>query len=121
MIPLEKLEIILMDADAKEEKYTTYCALINGPQSISMAKDPEVSNDDILLLPYSSGTTGVPKGVMITSGNLKAHILQIAVDDLGFYNPPVSGKTPDVAGSNCRILAMHCNSFFQYIISYRLI
>ena len=104
LVPLEKLEIILMDADPKEETYATYCALVNGPQSISTAKDPEVSNDDILLLPYSSGTTGVPKGVMITSGNLKAHILQIAVDDLGFYNPPVSGKTPNVAGSNYRII-----------------
>jgi len=79
-----------MDADSKEEKYATYYGLVNGPQSISTAKNPEVSNDDILLLPYSSGTTGVPKGVMITSGNLKAHISQIAVDDLGYYNPPVS-------------------------------
>ena len=98
-----------MDADAKEEKYTTYCALINGPQSISMAKDPEVSNDDILLLPYSSGTTGVPKGVMITSGNLKAHISQIAVDDLGYYNPPVSGKIHEVANSNCKIFGLLSN------------
>ena len=92
-----------MDADSKEEKYATYCGLINSPQSISTAKDPEISNDDILLLPYSSGTTGVPKGVMITSGNLKAHILQIAVDDLGYYNPPVSGKIPEFADSNCNI------------------
>ena len=51
----------------------------------------EISNEDVLLLPYSSGTTGTPKGVMITSGNLKAHILQLAVDDFGYYIPAVSG------------------------------
>ena len=51
----------------------------------------EISNDDVLLLPYSSGTTGTPKGVMITSGNLKAHILQLAVEDFGYYIPTVSG------------------------------
>ena len=104
-----------MDADSTEEKYATYCALINGPQSISAAKDPKVSNDDILLLPYSSGTTGVPKGVMITSGNLKAHILQIAVDDLGFYNPPVSGKSIEVAGSNCWFFYESCFPIYNFI------
>ena len=65
--------------------------MVNGPKSSLVINDPMISNDDVLLLPYSSGTTGVPKGVMITSGNLKAHILQIAIDELGFYNPPVSG------------------------------
>ena len=82
----------MLDGEPKDEKFETYKGLINGPQSTIPIEDPEILNDDVLLLPYSSGTTGVPKGVMITSGNLKAHILQIAVDDLGFYIPPVSGN-----------------------------
>ena len=31
---------------------------------------------DVLLLPYSSGTTGLPKGVMLSHYNIVANILQ---------------------------------------------
>jgi len=42
---------------------------------------PDVSIDprnDVVALPYSSGTTGLPKGVMLTHYNLVANILQSA-------------------------------------------
>jgi acyl-CoA synthetase (AMP-forming)/AMP-acid ligase II len=42
-----------------------------------------ISVDDIVALPYSSGTTGMPKGVMLTHANLVANILQ--VDGAGHY------------------------------------
>jgi long-subunit acyl-CoA synthetase (AMP-forming) len=32
--------------------------------------------EDVVLLPYSSGTTGLPKGVMLTHHNLVANLLQ---------------------------------------------
>jgi acyl-CoA synthetase (AMP-forming)/AMP-acid ligase II len=37
---------------------------------------PDIDPDDLVALPYSSGTTGLPKGVMLSHGNLVANILQ---------------------------------------------
>ena len=81
-----------MDAENDQGQYETFERLLKRTSHLQgVDKDMEISNEDILLLPYSSGTTGSPKGVMITSGNLKAHILQLAVDDFGYYIPSVSG------------------------------
>jgi acyl-CoA synthetase (AMP-forming)/AMP-acid ligase II len=40
-----------------------------------------IAPDDLVALPYSSGTTGLPKGVMLTHGNLVANILQVDCAD----------------------------------------
>jgi acyl-CoA synthetase (AMP-forming)/AMP-acid ligase II len=40
----------------------------------AVALDPA---DDVAVLPYSSGTTGMPKGVMLTHRNLLANLVQI--------------------------------------------
>ena len=44
------------------------------------AEPPEIDIDpasDLAVLPYSSGTTGLPKGVMLTHRNLIANVLQL--------------------------------------------
>jgi len=39
--------------------------------------DVSIAPEDVVALPYSSGTTGLPKGVMLTHRNLIANVLQV--------------------------------------------
>ncbi len=43
-----------------------------------LAEHVPVDLDDVVVLPYSSGTTGLSKGVMLTHRNLVANILQVS-------------------------------------------
>lgn len=38
---------------------------------------PEIGRDDLCFLQYTGGTTGVPKGAMLTHGNMVANMLQV--------------------------------------------
>jgi acyl-CoA synthetase (AMP-forming)/AMP-acid ligase II len=67
-------EIVLVGGEGGEDGVTEITELLG-----SGAEPPEVSIDasaDLAVLPYSSGTTGLPKGVMLTHGNLVANIVQ---------------------------------------------
>ena len=48
-----------------------YEALLAGAEPLE--RDPAVEVDDVCLVMYSSGTTGRPKGVMLTQANMLAH------------------------------------------------
>ncbi|XP_073391999.1 4-coumarate--CoA ligase-like 1 [Physcomitrium patens] len=58
----------------------------------SLAPTVEISEHDVCALPYSSGTTGVPRGVMITHRNIVANLNQ-TVPDVESKN--VDGIIPD--------------------------
>ena len=54
---------------------TPFAALLgHGDAPPAVAIDPAT---DLLFLPYSSGTTGVPKGVMLTHRNIVANVAQV--------------------------------------------
>jgi acyl-CoA synthetase (AMP-forming)/AMP-acid ligase II len=67
-------EIVLVGGEGGEEGVTAFTELLG-----SGVEAPEVAIDaaaDLAVLPYSSGTTGLPKGVMLTHRNLVANIVQ---------------------------------------------
>jgi acyl-CoA synthetase (AMP-forming)/AMP-acid ligase II/NAD(P)-dependent dehydrogenase (short-subunit alcohol dehydrogenase family) len=60
---------------------TPFASFLDGSHPTAAA---EVGPDDVALLPYSSGTTGLPKGVVLTHRNLVASLCQTrAVQEVG--------------------------------------
>ena len=61
-----------MPADGR---HVSYASLIARPGATPVAVDPE---NDIAVLQFTGGTTGVPKAAMLTHANLTANVEQIA-------------------------------------------
>lgn len=53
--------------------------LITRGKSLPNVKLTNLSNEELAVLPYSSGTTGLPKGVMLTHKNLVANMCMLDV------------------------------------------
>jgi long-chain acyl-CoA synthetase len=54
------------------------------PSPVSRSPSPEVSLDDLASIVYTSGTTGIPKGVMLSHGNIMSNVIStVALFDLG--------------------------------------
>ncbi len=60
---------------AADQGIVTFESLFGAP----LAEQVSVDLDDVVVLPYSSGTTGLSKGVMLTHRNLVANIEQVRI------------------------------------------
>ncbi len=84
-----------------------YEALLAGATPLD--RDPEVTPDDVVLVMYSSGTTGLPKGVMLTQRNMVEHTL--AAHDGWEFEPGdknmVSMPLFHVGGSSYVLFGVH--------------
>lgn len=52
---------------------------------LNLDRSKQVADDALAVLPYSSGTTGLPKGTMLTHKNLIANVLQLQSADHVFW------------------------------------
>ncbi len=64
--------------DAKVEGFDTYERLLEEGSDVS--PDVEVDEDDVAVLGYTGGTTGLPKGVMTTHRNVVASCFGLTID-----------------------------------------
>lgn len=73
-----QLKHIVVTGDSVPETLPNALAYATLLRNSSPRKPPhvEISSDDLLALPYSSGTTGLPKGTMLTHRNLVSNNLQ---------------------------------------------
>ncbi|KAJ9628140.1 hypothetical protein H2204_009542 [Knufia peltigerae] len=76
--------IIVVGEQDPEGRCRHYSSLFDDSTAIKKASiDPE---NDLSFLVYSSGTTGLPKGVMLSHKNIVANVLQVTIPDLGNVN-----------------------------------
>nr|BAJ17664.1 4-coumarate:CoA ligase [Gynura bicolor] len=66
--------ITIVCIDSAPEGCLHYSELLSGDES--KLPEVEISPDDVVALPYSSGTTGLPKGVMLTHKGLVTSVAQ---------------------------------------------
>ena len=73
-------KIIVIDTNDPQNTFSSssvvsYQSLLREPVAITDAVQRDIH--DIAVLPYSSGTTGFPKGVMLSNSNVSCNILQM--------------------------------------------
>ena len=64
--------LVIGDAPEGDDLIAPFAPLLDEPPMVPAPVDV----DDVAALPYSSGTTGLPKGVMLTHHNLVANLVQ---------------------------------------------
>ena len=75
IVSVEKI-IVIDDSEQQKQNIVSFSSLRK--DSGSLFEEVKIdSKNDIAVLPYSSGTTGLPKGVMLSHYNLIANLCQI--------------------------------------------
>lgn len=99
IVGLPEDRIILL-GDERDAKHKHFTSIQNISRATRYARTKANPKTDLAFLVYSSGTTGHPKGVMLTHGNIVANILMLAASEVENLKP--SGG-PD--GNGDRVLA----------------
>ncbi|KZC06219.1 PREDICTED: luciferin 4-monooxygenase [Dufourea novaeangliae] len=99
---------LIMLTESKVNKFPTIKSLTSNVTVDSSFHACAVDDDHVLVIPYSSGTTGLPKGVMLTNKNLLTVIRHFAV------------STPEILNTNVITLALlpffHAYSFSVLLV-----
>lgn len=86
-LPLDKV-IVMGDRRDPSHKVKHFTSIVNTAGSAkyrrTKAKNPA---EDLAFLVYSSGTTGLPKGVMLTHRNIVANTLMLKAGEAGKLQP----------------------------------
>nr|WHU31427.1 4-coumarate: CoA ligase [Echinacea purpurea] len=68
------ISVVCIDSDSAPDGCLHFSELKSGDET--KLPEVEISSDDVVALPYSSGTTGLPKGVMLTHKGLVTSVAQ---------------------------------------------
>ena len=88
----------------------TYRQFIDG--AAKPAKWPEISADDVALLQYTGGTTGLPKGAMLSHGNLTA-----AVSIYDVWGKPARAERDTIERVICVLPLFHIYALTVVLLS----
>lgn len=82
-------QIIVLGMEETPPNFVSFLdMMIDDDGSLYNVDRPCTPHTDIAVLPYSSGTTGPPKGVCLSHFNLVANLEQISHPDVALFGPP---------------------------------